>query len=176
MKTGIIYRYDVSSVVFPRISEMIVSEQNLNLIDGQRLRQEFLNGESELAKEINKFVDNGDLIPIEYWVPFFTALWDSNKTNVFCGLITHIDQFMEFEKHFIDNDISIDFIKYFKINDLDSVVQLAVEKYAKVFKDNEEHLIKRIKQFEERIEPICEYVEGKYNLEVIDYMTSEIEI
>ena len=155
---------------------MIVSEHDLNLIDGQRLREEFLNGESELAEKINKFVDNGELIPIEYWVPFYTALWDTNKTNVFCGLITHIDQFKEFEKHFIDNNISIDFIKYFKITDLESVVNLAIEKYAKVFKNNEEHLVKRIKQFEERIEPICEYVNRKYNLETIDYMVSEIKI
>ena len=155
---------------------MIVSEDNLNLIYGERLRQEFLNGESQLAKEINKYINNGELIPKAYWVPFYTALWDSSKTNVFCGLITHIDQFKLFESYFLDNNISINFIKYYKINNLAAVVDLAVEKYAKVFKGNTEHLITRIKEFESRIEPICKYVQDKYNLELFDYMESEIKI
>lgn len=176
MKVGIIYRCNISTVVFPGISEMIISNYQLNLIDGERLRKEFLSGDSSLAKEINKYINNGELIPKEYWVPFFTSLCDSNKTNVFCGLINNLEQFKEFERYFIDNNISIDFIKYYKINDLESIVDLAVQKYAKVYKGNEEYLIKRIKEFEERIEQILQYIDAKYNLEILDYLASKIEI
>ncbi|WKV11815.1 hypothetical protein [Marivirga harenae] len=176
MRTGIIHRYDISSVVFPSIAEELQSVDGLNLISGERLRKEFLTRNSQLANTINNCIENGELIPKDLWAPFYTSLNESEKLNVFCGLWTNLDHFKEFERYFNRNNIRLEFIKYYRINDIQRAIDLAVEKYSKVFENNTEHLKKKIEEYDNRIMELCAYAKQIYNVELLDYFDDEIRV
>lgn len=60
----LIFRFNISEIVFKSIEQTIVSDKQLNIISGDRIRNEFLKGESLVAQEINNYINEGKLIPI----------------------------------------------------------------------------------------------------------------
>jgi adenylate kinase family enzyme len=176
MRAGIIHRYDISSVVFPSIAEELQFVDGLNLISGERLRNEFLTRNSELATTINNYIDNGQLIPKDLWVPFYTSLFDSEQLNIFCGLWTNLEHFKEFELYFNSNNVRLEFIKYYRINDIQRAIDIAVERYSKVFANNTHHLKTKIEEYDHKIMELCDYARQFYNVELLDYFDDEIRV
>ncbi|MGS0526433.1 hypothetical protein ACU8V7_15895 [Zobellia nedashkovskayae] len=129
-----------------------------------------------MANTINGYVNSGKLIPKELWVPFFTSIWDDKKHNVFCGIITQLEQFKLFEKYFEENNLKIDFIKYYEIKNIDKARKIAEEKYSKLFKNNTEFLAKEILEFNVKVREICNYAQDKYDVEYLDYFNNAVEI
>jgi len=175
MKIGIIYRFGLSPVVFPTIEESIKEKAGFNLISSKRIRNEFLTTNNKLAQTINRYIDEGKLIPEELWVPFFTSIWDDKKDNIFCGLFTQLFQFKLFEEHLKEKNLKINFIKYYQIQNIGKVREYAQEKYSKLYK-NSPLLEEKITEFNKQIESICQYAKDKYHLEYLDYFDDPIEI
>lgn len=176
MKVSFVYRFNISEIVFPKIAETISGNEKLNLISGQRLSDEFLNKKSELANKINGYIDSGELIPQNLWVPFFTSLWSNEKHNVFCGLVSNLEQFKLFESYFKERDIRINKIVYLKLTDVDKLISLAVEKYSKAYGGNSDSLRKRIAEYNDKIRSIIDYATGIYPIEVMDFFDTRINI
>ena len=176
MRASFIYRFNISEYVIPEIPDFVVNKCGLNIITGQRLREEFLSGDSELAVKINAHIDKGEMIPQNLWIPFYTSLWDNEKHNVFCGLYFNLAHFKFFESYVNERNVRIDKIIYLKVNDIDRLISLAVEKNNKAYADNTELLRKRIVDFDDRIKEIVDYASGVYPVEVLDILDNQIKI
>ena len=57
----IIFRFNISEIVYPPIEEIVYSEKKVNIISGDRIRNEFLKSENTIANKINNFINNGEL-------------------------------------------------------------------------------------------------------------------
>lgn len=48
----IIFRFNISEVVFPPIEEFLYSDKELNIISGNRIKNEFLKSENTIASKL----------------------------------------------------------------------------------------------------------------------------
>ena len=103
----LIFRFNIPEVVYPKLEELIISEKRINIITGNKIRNEFLKSGNEIAEKINYFVDQGKLIPTEYWCPFWTSMITENKLNIFISMIGDLEQFKEFEKCLITKNYNL---------------------------------------------------------------------
>ena len=168
MKVAFIYKYDLFKY-FPSIEETIKDKNDINIITGNRLRKEVLSIESEFSKKFNYYIDNGKLMPNELWIPFFSSLCVEKQLNVYCGLVGNLEQFKLFESYCNENQIKIEFIKYYKIKNILKVQNILEEKNPENLDFYREVLEKRITEYNSRIEQILKYVDSKYKVEYLDY-------
>jgi adenylate kinase family enzyme len=171
----LIFRFNISEIVFKSIEQTIVSDKQLNIISGERIRNEFLKGESVVAKEINYYINEGKLIPIEYWCPFWTGQIIEGQINVFTSMIGSIDQFKEFEKCIELKNYKLTEILYLKVNRIDELTELAKLKYRKIY-DQSDILKKDIEDYQKMREEIIEYSKNKYEIVIKDFFETEIKI
>ncbi|MBF4466173.1 nucleoside monophosphate kinase [Flavobacterium sp. LC2016-12] len=171
----VIFRFNISEIVFKSIEQTIISDKHLNIITGDRIREEFLKGESAIANEINNFMNEGKLIPIEYWYPFWTAQIIEGQVNVFTSMIGNIDQFKEFEKCLKLKNYNLTEIIYLKVNRIDELTELAKLKYGKIYNQSD-ILKKHIIDYQIMREEIIEYSKNKYEIIIKDFFESEIKI
>jgi adenylate kinase family enzyme len=171
----VIFRFNISEIVFKSVEQIIVSDKLLNIISGDRIREGFLKGESALAKEINYFMGEGKLIPIEYWCPFWTAQIVEGQINIFTSMIGNIDQFKEFEKCIELKNYKLTEILYLKVNRIDELTELAKLKYGKIY-DQSDILKKHIEDYQKMREEIIEYSKNKYEIVIKDFFETEIKI
>lgn len=171
----LIFRFNISEIVFKSIEQTIVSDKQLNIISGDRIRNEFLKGESLVAQEINNYINEGKLIPIEYWCPFWTAQIIEGQINVFTSMIGNIDQFKEFEKCIELKNYKLTEILYLKVNRIDELTQLAKLKYGKIY--NQSDILKKdIEDYQKMREEIIEYTKNKYEIVIKDFFETEIKV
>jgi adenylate kinase family enzyme len=171
----LIFRFSISEIVFQPIEKAIVSDKRINIISSDRIRNEFLKGESTIAKEINNFINEGKLIPTEYWCPFWTALITEGQLNIFTSLIGNIEQFKLFEKCIENKKYKLTEIVYLKLIEIDKLTDLAKQKYGKIY-DDSEVLRKHIEGYQKMRDEIILYAENKYRIINKDFFETEIRI
>jgi len=171
----LIFRFHISDIVFQSIEQAIISDKKINIISGDRIRNEFLKSESTIAKEINNFINEGKLIPTEYWCPFWTALIKEGQLNLFTSLIGNIEQFKLFEKCIENKKYKMKEIVYLKLNEIDKLTDLAKQKYGKIY-DDSNVLKKHIEEYQKMREEIIEYSKNKYEIVIKDFFETEIII
>jgi adenylate kinase family enzyme len=170
-----VFRFNISEVVYPSVDKFIDSRDNLNFITGDRVRREFLTGDTEISRQIQSFIDKGGLIPKEYWWPFWTGLLKRDAHNLYTAFVGDVEQLKEFESHIVDEKVRINKIVQLKVNDIDKLVRLAKAKYSKVY-DQSDILTKRIKDYETKKDELITYAQTKYNVVVDDFFTEKIEL
>jgi adenylate kinase family enzyme len=138
------------------------------------VRREFQTADNEVSQEIKSFVDEGKLIPKEYWWPFWTSLLKSDSHNVYTAFVGDVEQLKEFEKHINEERVSIYKIVWLKVNDIDKLVKLAM-KYRKIY-DRSDILTQHIKDYEATKDKLVAYAKTKYNVSVDDFFTERIEL
>lgn len=171
----IIFRFNISEVVYPPIEEIIRSEKKVNIISGNRIRNEFLKSENSIANEINNYINNGELIPAELWCPFWTSMIYEGQVNIFTAAIGNIDQFKEFEKCIEAKGIKLSEIIYLKLNDISKITKMAKQKYSKMY-DDEEILKRHIEEYNKMREEVINYALPKYKVSMDDFFLEEIKV
>lgn len=127
----IILRKHIYENVYPPLDSFIHSREELNIINSSRIRGELQWSDSELVKTVNQFINNGKLIPNEYLGPFVASFLNPNIHNVYTSMLGSVEHFTIFENYISDQKYAIKELIYLKINDVEKLVQLATEKYAK---------------------------------------------
>jgi len=89
-KVSFVFRFDISEVVFPSVDNFISSSDELNFITGERVRREFLTTDTPISKQIRKFIDNGELIPKQYWWPLWTGLLQRDSHDVYTAFVGEV--------------------------------------------------------------------------------------
>ena len=175
--TGIklIFRFHISEVVYPSVENIIQSEKKLNIISGNRIRSEFLKSGTEIAEKINYYIDNGKLIPTEYWCPFWTSMISEGSVNVFTSMIGDIKQFKEFERCLNLKKYNLTEIIYLKINEKQKLTEIAKQKYSKIY-DDSDILDKRIDDYQKMRQEIIDYADSKYNVIEKDFFVTELKM
>ncbi len=174
-KVSFVFRFNISEVVYPSVDELIYSRDDLNFITGDRVRREFLTSDNDVARQIQSFIDKGELIPKDYWWPFWTSLLKRDAHNVYTAFVGNVEQLREFESHLIDEQVSINKIVRLRVNDIDRLTRLAKEKYSKIY-DRSDILIKHIMDYEAIKDELISYAQTKYDVTVDDFFTERIEI
>jgi adenylate kinase family enzyme len=171
----IIFRFNISEIVYPPIEEIVRSENKLNIISGDRIRYEFLKSENTIANKINNFINNGELIPTQFWCPLWTSMIYEGQINVFTSAIGDIEQFKEFEKCIETKKFTLTEIIYLKLNDISKLTEMAKQKYSKIY-DNEGILKKHIEEYNIMREEIINYALPKYKVSINDFFSEQIKI
>lgn len=171
----IVFRFNISEVVYPSVEEILFSEKELNIISGNRIKNDFLKSNNEIANKINEYIDNGELIPTELWHPFLLSMISEGKTNVFAAGIGGLKQFKEFEEYLETNNFRFSEIIYLKLNDVSKITQMAKEKYPKMH-DNEQILKNDIQRYSEMREEIINYVLPKYKVSIEDFFSKQVKV
>ncbi|WP_395076697.1 nucleoside monophosphate kinase [Flavobacterium sp.] len=171
----LIFRFHISEIVFKSIEQTIVSNKKVNIISGDRIRNEFLKGESSIAKEINNYINEGKLIPTEFWCPFWKALIVEEQMNIFTSLIGNVVQFKQFEKCIELKNYKLTEIIYLKVNNIDKLTELAKHKYGKIYEESDV-LKKNIKDYHTMRDAIIKYAENKYKIVNKDFFETEIKV
>jgi adenylate kinase family enzyme len=174
-KVSFVFRFNISEVVYPSVDNFIVSSDQLNFITGERVRREFLTKDTEVSRRIQKFIDDGELIPKEYWWPFWTGLLKRDSHNIYTAFIGEVEQLKEFEKHIDDEKVSINKIVRLKVNNIDRLVKLAKEKYGKIY-DRTDILTQHINEYEAKKDELITYAKTKYKVTVDDFFSEKIEL
>ncbi len=120
-------------------------------------------------------MDEGEVIPKEYWWPFWTSLLKRDSHNVYTAMVGNVEQLKEFERHLIDEKVSINKIVRLKVNDIDKLVKLAQQKYNKIY-DQTDILIQHIKEYEAKKDELEAYAKTKYEVAVDDFFIEKIEL
>lgn len=113
-KITLIFRFSLPEIVYPSVESFIVTKNDINIISSTRMKDEFLKDETELAKTINLFFDNGKLLPKEYWVPFWTSLLEIEKHNIFTCFFGNTEEFKVFENYISEQKFILNKIIYLK--------------------------------------------------------------
>ncbi len=173
----IIFRFNISEIVFPTIEQLLVSDKELNIVSGNRIRNEFLKSDSKIAEQINNFINDGKIIPKEYWCPFWTALIKEQKVNIFTTFffLGTLEQFVEFENCIELKEYKLTEIIYLKVNDLKKLTELAKKKYGKIY-DQTDIIQKHIEEYQKLKEEIIDYAKTDYKITEIDFFKTEILI
>lgn len=171
----IVFRFNISEVVYPPIEEFLYSDKELNIISGNRIKNEFLKSENTIANQINNCINNGELIPTEIWCPFWTCMISEGQMNVFTAAIGNLEQFKEFEKCMTANEFRLSEIIYLKLNDISRITQMAKEKYYKM-SDDEEILRNHIEKYNEMREEVIRYALPKYKVVIEDFFLEKIKV
>ncbi|MTH14144.1 nucleoside monophosphate kinase [Flavobacterium sp. LC2016-01] len=171
----IIFRYNISEVVYPPIEEIVYSEKKVNIISGDRIKNDFLKSENPIANKINNLINNGELIPTQLWSSFWTAMIHEEQINVFTAAIGNIEQFKEFEKCIESKKFTLTEIIYLKLNDISKLTEMAKQKYFKMY-DNEDILKKHIEEYHTMREEVINYALPKYKVSIHDFFLEQIKI
>ncbi|GAB2777458.1 hypothetical protein GCM10027275_20680 [Rhabdobacter roseus] len=169
----IIFRFNISEIVFPPIEQLLVSDKEINIVSGNKIRNDFLKSESEIALKINSFINDGKIIPKEYWCPFWTALIKEQRINIFTAFFGELDQFIEFEKCIEIKKYNLSEVIYLKVNDLTELSELAKKKHSKIY-DRTDIIKKRVQDYQKIKEEIIEYAKTKYKITEMDFFETEI--
>ncbi|MFC0777329.1 hypothetical protein [Flavobacterium sp. HJSW_4] len=168
----IIFRFNISEVAYPSVEEILYSEKELNIISGNRIKNDFLKSENTIANKINSCIENGELIPAELWYPFCISMISEGKTNVFAA---GIGDLKEFEECLETNNFRLSEIIYLKLNDISKITQMAKVKYPKMY-DDEEILKNDIERYNKMREEIINYALPKYKVVIEDFFSKQIKL
>jgi|GEM_PF-1582014 len=171
----IIFRFNISEVIYPSVEEILYSENGLNIISEDRIRNDFLKSDHVIANKINSYIDNGELIPTALWLPFWLSMIHREQMNVFTAGIGDLNQFKEFEKFLEANNFKLSEIIYLKLNDISKITQMAKEKYSKMY-DDEEILRNHIEKYNKMREKVIDYALPKYKVSMHDFFSERIKV
>jgi adenylate kinase family enzyme len=169
----IIFRYNISEVVYTPTEEIVYSEKRINIISENRIKNDFLKSDHSIANKINDFINNGELIPTELWCPFWIAMINEEQLNVFTSAIGNIEKFKEFENCMENKKFRITEIIYLKLNDISKLTQMAKQKYSKIY-DDQEILKKHIEDYHNMRDEIINYASPKYKVSIDDFFSEKI--
>lgn len=171
----IIFRFNISEVVYPSVEEILYSEKQLNIISADRIKNDFLKSDHAIATKINSYIDNGELIPTALWQPFWLSMIYKGQMNVFTAGIGDLNQFKEFEECLEINNYTLSEIIYLKLNDISKITQMAKQKYLKMY-DDEAILRNHIEKYNKMREEIIDYALPKYKVSMDDFFSKQIEV
>jgi hypothetical protein len=169
----LIFRFNISEIVYPTVQQLIKCKKQLNLISYDKIKDELLNNKD--SEKINKFINNGELIPAKYWCPFLISMVKEGMLNVFTAGIGNIEMFKEFETFSENKNYKITELKYLKVNDIPKLFDVAKEKYFKIY-DDYERFNKDVLNYQNSREDFLRQVDKKYKSTIIDFFTEEITI
>ena len=171
----LIFRYYISEVVYPSVDTLIVSNADLNLISFEGFRKEIEKRENELATKIRFYINEGNIVPPEFWCASWTSKIIEDSINVLIYMNGSVGQFQEFEKYIESKNYKLVEIVYLKVNDINKLTELAKQKYPEIY-DQTDAFRKEIEDFQLKRDEIVHYSKSKYKVTINDFFIKEINL